>query len=448
MDRSEARVQSGARAGSRVSESGRRNVRSLSVANADGAAPMAKAPGAQVEARAIRWHDYTVHVLGAATILVASVGAVAELERDLPLRFTPAHAAVAGGVLGLSTVLKLVGNGRVLGVSGTVSGMLNGGHRDVWRSVFLLGMSFGGLASVKLLGLTDAFQVLPATFGAARAVGAGLLVGAGSVLGKGCTSGHGLCGNSRLSPRSMVQTVLSMAAGIATATLTNTLGALGVPSTASRTPLYLPSAAGEVMPALVLLGLSGVTAATVYLTGKNSRGVAACESDKVKAPRDDAENPYEKLVEFASGALFSVGLAMTGMTRSKKVAGFLSLFHPAWDATLMFVMGGALLVSLPATLKVIGSGSKPAFRKLMEIPTRVDIDWKLVLGGVLFGAGWGLGGLCPGPAIVNAVVVPGKTIGYFMGSMLGGMWLAGRFESLWSRFTARRAAKKAAKKAQ
>lgn len=102
----------------------------------------------------------------------------------------------------------------------------------------------------------------------------------------------------------------------------------------------------------------------------------------------------------ASGALFGVGLAISGMTRPEKVVGFLDLAG-AWDASLAFVMAGAILVHFIA-YRVARRRAAPLFDTRFHLPTRKDIDRKLLVGAAIFGIGWGLGGFCPGPGIVAA----------------------------------------------
>ena len=101
-----------------------------------------------------------------------------------------------------------------------------------------------------------------------------------------------------------------------------------------------------------------------------------------------------------AGALFGVGLGISGMTRPEKVVGFLDLAG-AWDASLAFVMLGAIAVHLVA-YRLLRRRTSPLFDTRFHHPTRNDIDRRLVLGGALFGVGWGLGGFCPGPGIVAA----------------------------------------------
>ena len=129
--------------------------------------------------------------------------------------FTP-WASLAGGVLlGIASALFILANGRILGISGILGGLLRPKAGDAgWRIAFVLGML---AAPVTLQWLAPAgFLTAPRIeAGVAAVVVAGLLVGYGTRLGSGCTSGHGVCGLSRLSPRSLVATGTFMAAGFA-----------------------------------------------------------------------------------------------------------------------------------------------------------------------------------------------------------------------------------------
>ncbi len=104
------------------------------------------------------------------------------------------------------------------------------------------------------------------------------------------------------------------------------------------------------------------------------------------------------LAAFACGLLFAVGLAVGGMTQPSKVVGFLD-FTGAWDPSLALVMGGALLTHgllRPLVLR----RARPLFAREFSLPSKVEIDRRLIAGAAIFGVGWGLGGFCSGPAIV------------------------------------------------
>lgn len=127
--------------------------------------------------------------------------------------FTPWMALAGGIVLGLASALFILFNGRVLGISGIVGGLLRPKAGDVlWRLSFLLGMLVAPSLYVAFVGPMQA--TIDASW--AMVIVAGLLVGIGTRYGSGCTSGHGVCGLSRLSPRSLVATLSFMAAGFLT----------------------------------------------------------------------------------------------------------------------------------------------------------------------------------------------------------------------------------------
>ena len=121
---------------------------------------------------------------------------------------------------------------------------------------------------------------------------------------------------------------------------------------------------------------------------------------------------------FIAGFLFAAGLVISGMTQPSKVVGFLDVFGD-WDASLALVMGGAVGVHALAYRWVKGKSS-PLLAPTFQIPTKNDIDGKLIMGSALFGVGWGLAGYCPGPAISSTVVGDPRTL-IFVASLLGTM---------------------------
>lgn len=123
---------------------------------------------------------------------------------------------------------------------------------------------------------------------------------------------------------------------------------------------------------------------------------------------------------FGSGALFGAGLVISGMVKPAKVVGFLD-FAGKWDASLVLVMAGAVAVYTVA-YRLITRRRAPLFDTRFHIPTRKDIDLRLVAGAAVFGVGWGLGGYCPGPGLVSvgAGAIPALV---FVAAMTAGMWL-------------------------
>lgn len=124
------------------------------------------------------------------------------------------------------------------------------------------------------------------------------------------------------------------------------------------------------------------------------------------------------LPPLVSGTLFGAGLVIGGMTDPQRVRGFLDLFG-RWDPTPAFVMGGALLV-MAVAWRVAKRMKKPLFGTSFALPDRTDLDAWLIGGSALFGIGWGLAGLCPGPAVAN-VSVAFPQVAPFIVAMFAGM---------------------------
>lgn len=119
-----------------------------------------------------------------------------------------------------------------------------------------------------------------------------------------------------------------------------------------------------------------------------------------------------------SGLLFGAGLALSGMGDPARVQAFLDLFGN-WDPTLAFVMGGAMIPMAIAWI-IQKRMPQPLACESFDLPGTTLLDRKLVAGAVLFGAGWGIGGLCPGPAVADLAIAPASA-GIFVAAMLVGM---------------------------
>jgi uncharacterized membrane protein YedE/YeeE len=127
---------------------------------------------------------------------------------------------------------------------------------------------------------------------------------------------------------------------------------------------------------------------------------------------------------FLSGLVFGLGLIVSGMANPAKVLGFLDVAG-AWDPSLALVMAGAVAVGL-AAFALARRRARPLLAAAMQLPTACAIDRRLVAGSLLFGVGWGMAGLCPGPAIVALGMGLPKAL-VFVAAMLAGM---GLFEGL------------------
>ncbi|MGQ7791312.1 DUF6691 family protein [Faunimonas sp. B44] len=126
-------------------------------------------------------------------------------------------------------------------------------------------------------------------------------------------------------------------------------------------------------------------------------------------------------IGYATGLLFGLGLVVSGMANPAKVLNFLDLFG-TWDPSLAFVMGGAVLVAFVG-YRLTWTRQVPLLGSRFELPTRQDLDPRLLAGAAMFGLGWGLGGFCPGPALTALPLAATGTL-VFVPAMLAGMWLA------------------------
>jgi uncharacterized membrane protein YedE/YeeE len=136
------------------------------------------------------------------------------------------------------------------------------------------------------------------------------------------------------------------------------------------------------------------------------------------------------LAQFAIGLLFGIGLVVSGMSNPAKVLNFLDLAAiPAgrWDASLAFVMAGAVAVTFVG-FRLVLRRSRPVLGDRFHLPTAAGLDSRILLGPAIFGAGWGLAGFCPGPAL-TALVTGGNRALLFVVAMMIGMamarWMAG-----------------------
>jgi uncharacterized membrane protein YedE/YeeE len=125
----------------------------------------------------------------------------------------------------------------------------------------------------------------------------------------------------------------------------------------------------------------------------------------------------KSVIALIAGLLFGIGLLMSGMASPAKVLGFLSL-GPGWDPSLMLVMGGGLGVSMPGFWWMRRRG-KPALADAFSEPATQRIDARLLIGAAIFGLGWGLSGLCPGPVIVGVALLQPAALLFLPAMLIG-----------------------------
>ncbi|KAM0793583.1 hypothetical protein ACM66B_001017 [Microbotryomycetes sp. NB124-2] len=311
-------------------------------------------------------------------------------------------SVVGGLMLSASTSTWLVNDGRVLGISGlahsviqstvaSASGQGSKNRAPSWKWSAVAGLLAGGailsanaatLASVLGRPVFDILDSPAITW--SRIVVAGLATGLGTKLGSGCTSGHMLCGLARFSKRSIIATLTFFSVALATAHFA---------------PAPLPSFGLATAPRLTLSTVAALQIPLV-LAHVVSRVLTRSTAETVSA--------------FLTGMHFSFALALAGMTRPSTVISFFyvpGLPTPAgrsWDPSLMFVALGGLLPNM-LVWQQVKNWSRPLLNSKWELPTRKDVDSKLVAGSALFGLGWGLMGICPGPLL--AVLGSGTSLG-------------------------------------
>jgi len=122
------------------------------------------------------------------------------------------------------------------------------------------------------------------------------------------------------------------------------------------------------------------------------------------------------LISFISGLIFAIGLGVSGMMNPIKVQGFLDLLR--WDPSLVLVMGGAVAVTFIG-FPLVFKRKTPILTSVFSLPTNNKLDFKLLGGAVLFGAGWAISGLCPGPAIANTVTLNLGVLVYLATMLVG-----------------------------
>ena len=126
------------------------------------------------------------------------------------------------------------------------------------------------------------------------------------------------------------------------------------------------------------------------------------------------------IVPLTSGIVFGIGLVISGMTNPAKVMGFLNIFGN-WDPSLVFVLGGAIAVSMPVFLLLGKKMLTPLFNKEEGFSNQLkrNIDGPLIIGSAMFGIGWALVGFCPGPVITSLTQVDGNVFMFFIAMSIG-----------------------------
>ncbi|VDC06603.1 unnamed protein product [Peniophora sp. CBMAI 1063] len=297
--------------------------------------------------------------------------------------------SLLGGVgLALSAHSLLALNDSVFGISGFLHRAVRGagegavGVLALISGGFVVGMLEG--ADVPMLGGTSTVRLAVS----------GLLVGLGTKLANGCTSGHMLCGISRLSSRSLAATLTFFSTAALTARLLHndlTSAATGFPGTSDNDVLLLSGAA-------LSLGAAWAISASRRPTSDPNAAVTV----------NDSARRYP--IQFCSALGFGLSLRVSRLVDPNRVLGFLLLpIHPSFDPALLYLAAGAM----PLLTALYWAGPT-------RLKNKTNIDARLLVGAAIFGVGWGIDGICPGPGLVNFghALAVGQHVSEF------GVWLA------------------------
>lgn len=341
----------------------------------------------------------------------------------------PGYGFLGGVIMGIASSMMMYFHGKISGMSGIVSSAAifrpEDDKRWVWG--FVGGAIVGGII---FINAHPSFFASETELSTGAAVVAGLLTGFGTRLGSGCTTGHGICGLPRQSPRSLAAVGTFMFVAVVSAILTRETGLKQPVERSETSNSELSDPAALVLPSLLavllLMALFSYNRWLESLVGARKPD-GNCECSDAVHP-----TPSTYVLTLVCGLLFGVGLSVSGMCDPARVIGFLDFIGAdGWDPTLMFVMAGGVLVNAltfywmssrehPPLLHPEGSAKLNAVIKFQLHPDNLKIDKKLLIGSAMFGAGWGLGGICPGPAVVglgayrrdSAIFVPAMLCGF------------------------------------
>ena len=325
-----------------------------------------------------------------------------------------ANSVFGGAIMALASSLHLYLQGKITGISGSIFKFLT--CKDVYYNCsFLLGMVFMSsfikcffLQNVQKTQNSSSFLETSNEFVADLSLGgfilAGFLVGFGAKMGNGCTSGHGVCGLPRLSKRSIVAISLFMIFGITLATLKYYFQFL-IPGPNSINTWDLNF--------INYFVFFSVCMSFVYIIHKDIN--------------NGKRNVRDMIISFLIGSLFSFGLIESGMLQRHVVLGFLTI-GKIWNIQLAFVLGTAVGINLLTFNFILKKISKPRYKEKYDLPTNKVIDNKLCLGAAIFGIGWGLSGICPGPAVLTLCLYCPQTLAFFI-ALCTGIYIESVFDS-------------------
>ncbi len=325
-------------------------------------------------------------------------------------------ALLGGAFIALSSTLNLLLNGRITGMSSIFYTISTHNTKEgfTWKLMFLLGL----ICPVYILYLCadDDGTIQETAYFNPKYVNiwalllGGVLVGIGTKTGNGCTSGHAVCGIPRLAKRSIVATSLFLAFGIGTAMLFWHLEWIRGVDTASDWGTDYEDTGFKIMTYVMTLA---VLCTGVVMAAMEVRSGGKSKKDLV----------VDFALSFLIGAIFGTGLAVSGMCNPRKIVGFLTIDPDTWDPSLIFVMVSAVGINLVTFQLILRKAKAPLLQGKFQSP-KSEFDVPVIVGPILFGIGWGISGLCPGPGMLNLFMLPQGFL--FVAALAAGMQIATR----------------------
>ena len=385
--------------------------------------------------------------------------------------FHPIPGLIGGSIIGLAASTLLLGSGEIMGCSGIIGSFFRSPkdaftNREVqWKLAFVSSfflsvyalvehadsgfgqLVWGGSNEIDHQLLTNPNLAKVSVYGYAIS---GFLVGLGTRLGNGCTTGHGICGLARFSKRSFAAVLSFMTTGILSATICGPKCVfakfLRTDDSTGLIPTTSSKLIGQGISMVLVASTLPVMSRLIYARRASVQPNDESTKEEVFNERADAIKVVPAIV---SGGLFAVGLAVSTMIKPSKIVGFLDMSgisKGTYDPTLITVMGGGVIVSflsyqftksyktkyfdgitcafeIPPLLHCKAKNAK------FSIPTNTVIDKQLIIGSMIFGLGWGIGGLCPGPAMFLGAAGAPSTLYYWWPAFIGGTFLGEKMKN-------------------
>lgn len=331
------------------------------------------------------------------------------------------YPCIGGFLIAVASSLHLFLKGRVTGFSGI---LFNLWAREDPNNLWRWSLVYGLVLSCCILRLTSREKFFESQvkfhelFSLACTLVSGFLVGLGTKIGNGCTSGHGVCGLPRFSKRSFVAVACFLSSSIGIATLRYHIRFFDSQN-------YLEKASVNMYESSQFMGIGWAC----LMIGLSTAALAIYAFVYMK--KEENNHTYDisdLIIGGIVGVIFGFGLCISGMVRREKVVNFLAI-SSQWDPSLLFVLGVSVMVNVLTFYLIKRNVEVPPF-SANPISFRADsLDLNVILGPLIFGLGWGLSGLCPGPLMVNFLFYLPNLIIFTVMLLLG--QLAGKFYLKW-----------------